>query len=174
MAAQVLRRVQKLPFDDDRRKSFLEITINDFATHLLTGLPEPGALFKPSLWREQVSVYMSLCPPETSKHAGRPIIIKGTRRGILDSHGHSLLNNKYATAGGISRNHNSSLRLVENGLKEAGIPYKATGFSNGAGTKGTIKRKLPPILDENSTKNIKQNNPRSFVDSHSSQREQRC
>ena len=82
-------------------------------------------------------------PPETSKHAGRPIIIiiKGTRRGVLDSsHGHNLLNNKRATAGGILRNDNSSLLLVENGLKEPGIPqvyqiYQANG--------GTFKRQLP-------------------------------
>ena len=59
-----------------------------------------------------------------------------------------------APAGGISRKLNSSLRLVENGLKEAGILYRATASSNGAGTKGTFKRQIPPILDKNSTKNI--------------------
>ena len=51
MATQVLRRDQKLPFDKEHRKSCLKITTGDFATHLLTGLPEPGALFKPPLWR---------------------------------------------------------------------------------------------------------------------------
>jgi hypothetical protein len=140
MAAQVLHRVQRLPFDDDRRKPFLEITTDNFAAHLLTGLPEPGALFKLFLWREHVSVHG---PPETSKHAGRPIIIKG----VLDSHGHNLLNNKHAAAGGIPRNHNSSLRLVEKGLKEAGILSYPIFLR--CRYQRHFQASLPHILDEN-------------------------
>ena len=56
------RRVIELSYDDPRRKAFLEIMYNEFATNLLTGLPVQGVLFKPAKWKEQVSVYMALPP----------------------------------------------------------------------------------------------------------------
>jgi len=45
MNADMLRRVIELRFDDPRRKALLEILHNEFATHLLTGLPVQGVLF---------------------------------------------------------------------------------------------------------------------------------
>ena len=63
MNADILRRVIELPYE--------------FATNLLTGLPVQGVLYKPAKWKEQVSVYMGLPPPETRKSVNQHIIIKG-------------------------------------------------------------------------------------------------
>jgi len=52
MNAGMLRRIIELPFDDHRRKALLEILYNEFATHLLTGPPVQGVLFKPAKWKE--------------------------------------------------------------------------------------------------------------------------
>jgi len=48
MNAYMPRRTIELPFDDPRRRALLEILYNEFATHLLTGLPVQGVLFKPA------------------------------------------------------------------------------------------------------------------------------
>jgi len=77
MNADIPRRVIELPYDDPRRKALLEILHNEFATNLLTGLPVQGVLFKPAKWKEQVSIYMGLPPPETRKSVNQHIIIKG-------------------------------------------------------------------------------------------------
>ena len=63
MNAGMLRRIIELPFDDPHRKALLEILYNEFATHLLTGLPVQGVLFTPAKWKEQVSIYMGLPTP---------------------------------------------------------------------------------------------------------------
>jgi len=60
---------------------------------------------------------------------------------------------KYATGGGTSRSHNTSLGLVEDALNSAGVPCKSTGSTNGSGTKNTFVRQLPPTMNEASTKN---------------------
>ena len=60
MNAYMPRRTIELPFDDPRRRALLEILYNEFATHLLTGLPVQGVLFKPAKGKEQVSIYMGL------------------------------------------------------------------------------------------------------------------
>jgi hypothetical protein len=44
---------------------------------VLTGLPVQGELFKPAKWKEKVSVYLGLPPPETRKSVNQHIIIKG-------------------------------------------------------------------------------------------------
>ena len=102
MNADILRRVIELPYDDPRRKALLEILHNEFATNLLTGLPVQGVLFKPAKWKEQVSVYMGLPPPETRKSVNQHIIIKGVIRGKVDLHANNLLNSHYATGGGTA------------------------------------------------------------------------
>jgi hypothetical protein len=53
------------------------------------------------------------------------------------------LNSKYATGGGTSLNHNTTLGNAEVGLHDAGVPFKSTGSTNGQGTKNTFRRKLP-------------------------------
>jgi len=128
---------------DPRRKALLEILHNEFATNLLTGLPVQGVLFKPAKWKEQVSVYMGLPPPETRKSVNQHIIIKGVIRGKVDLHANNLLNSHYATGGGTSLNHNTILGNVEVGLHDAGFPFKSTGSTNGQGTKNTFQRQLP-------------------------------
>jgi hypothetical protein len=143
MNADILRRVIELPYDDPRRKALLEILHNEFATNLLTGLPVQGVLFKPAKWKEQVSVYMGLPPPETRKSVNQHIIIKGVIRGKVDLHANNLLNSHYATGGGTSLNHNTILGNVEVGLHDAGVPFKSTGSTNGQGTKNTFRRQLP-------------------------------
>ena len=115
MNADILRRVRELPYDDPRRKALLEILHNEYATNLLTGLPVQGVLFKPAKWKEQVSVYMGLPPPETRKSVNQHIIIKGVIRGKVDLHAYNLLNSHYATGGGTSLNHNTILGNVEVG-----------------------------------------------------------
>jgi len=143
MNADIFRRVIELPYDDPRRKAPLEILYNEFATNLLTGLPVQGVLFKPAKWKEQVSVYMGLPPPETRKSVNQHMIIKGVIRGKVDLHANNLLNSHYATGGGTSLNHNTILGNVEVGLHDAGVPFKSTGSTNGQGTKGTFQGQLP-------------------------------
>jgi len=143
MNASILRRVIELPYDDPRRKALLEILYNEFATNLLTGLPVQGVLFKPAKWKEHVSVYMGLPPPETRKSVNQHIIIKGVIRGKVDLHANNLLNSHYAPGGGTSPNHNTILGNVEVGLHDAGVPFKSTGSTNGQGTKNIFRRKLP-------------------------------
>ena len=75
MNADMLRRIIELPFDDPRRKALLEILYNEFATHLLRGLPVQGVLFTPAKWKEQVSIYMGLPTPETRKLVNQNTII---------------------------------------------------------------------------------------------------
>ena len=87
-------------------------------------------LFKPANWKEQVSVYMGLPPPETRKSANQHIIIKGVIRGNVDLHANNLLNSHYATGGGTSLNHNTILGNV--GVSSLHDP------TNGQGTKGTV------------------------------------
>jgi hypothetical protein len=110
-------------------------------------------LFKPAKWKEQVSVYMGLPPPETRKSVNQHIIIKGVIRGKVDLHANNLLNSQYATGGGTSLNHNTTLGNVEVALHNAGVPYKSTGSTNGQGTKGTFQRQLPRNMSDSSTKN---------------------
>jgi len=126
---------------------------NEFATHLLTGLPVQGVLFKPAKWKEQVSTYMGLPTPATRKLVNQNIIIKGAKRGTVDLYANNIFNTKYATGGGTSRNHNTSLGLVEDALHTAGVPCKSTGSTNGSGTKNTFVRQLPRTMNEESTKN---------------------
>ena len=121
MNADMLRRIIELPFDDPRRKALLEIWYNDFATTLLTGLPVQGVLFKPAKWKEQVSIYMGLPTPETRKLVNQNIIIRGAKRGKVDLYANNIFNTKYATGGGTTRNHNTSLGLVEDALHTAGF-----------------------------------------------------
>jgi hypothetical protein len=78
------------------------------------------------------------------------IIIEGVIRGKVDSHASSLLNSHYATGGGASLNHNTTLGSVEVGLHDAGVPYKSTGSTNGQGAKGTFQGQLPPNLSGSS------------------------
>jgi hypothetical protein len=66
------RRIRKSSWTS---KALLEILYNEFATNFLTGLPVEGVLFKPAKWKEQVSVYMGLPPPETRKSVNQHIII---------------------------------------------------------------------------------------------------
>ena len=49
------------------------------------------------------------------------IIIRGAKRGILDLYTNNIFNTKYATGGGTSRNHNTSLGFVEDALHTAGV-----------------------------------------------------
>ena len=84
MNTDILHRIKELPYDDPRRKALLEILHNEFATNLLTSLPVQGVLFKQAKWKEQVSVYMGLPPPETRKSVNQYIIIKGVIRGKAD------------------------------------------------------------------------------------------
>jgi hypothetical protein len=102
-----------------------------------------GVLFKPAKWKEQVSVYMGLPPPETRKSVNQHISIKGVIRGKVDLHANNLLNSHYATGGGTSLNHNTTLGNVEVGLHDAGVPFKSTGSTNGQGTKNTFRRQFP-------------------------------
>jgi hypothetical protein len=129
MNADILRRVIELPYE--------------FATNLLTGLPVQGVLYKPAKWKEQVSVYMGLPPPETRKSVNQHIIIKGVIRGKVDFHANNLLNSHYATGRGTSLNHNTILGNVEVGVHDAGVPFKSTGSTNGQGTKNIFQRQLP-------------------------------
>jgi len=76
---------------------------------------------------------------------------------LLYAKGHSYANNifntKYATGGRTSRNHNTSLGLVEDALHTAGVPCKSTGSTSGSGTKNTFVKQLPSAMNEASTKN---------------------
>ena len=102
-----------------------------------------GVLFKPAKWKEQVSVYMELSPPETRRSVNQHIITKGVIRGNVDLHASNLLNSHYATGGGTSLNHNTILGNVKVGFHDAGVPFKSTGSTNGQGTKNTFRRQLP-------------------------------
>jgi len=86
---------------------------------------------------------MGLPPPETRKSVNQHIIIKGVIRGKVDLHANNLLNSHYATGGGTSLNHNTTLGNVEVGLHDAGVPFKSTGSTNGQGTKNIFQRQLP-------------------------------
>jgi hypothetical protein len=79
--ADILRRVIELPYDNPRRSALLKFMYNKFATNLVTGLPVQGVPFKPAKWKERVSVYMGLTPPETRKSVNQNTIIKGVIRG---------------------------------------------------------------------------------------------
>jgi len=71
----------------------------------------------------------------------------------VDLYANNIFNTKYAIGGGTSRNHNTSLGLVEDALHTAGVPCKSTGSTNGSGTKNTSVKQLPSTMNEASTKN---------------------
>jgi len=114
MNAGMLRRVIELPFNDLPRKALLEFLYIEFATHLLAGLPVQGVLFKPAKWK------------------GANIIIIGAK--TVDLYANNIFNAKYATGGGMSRNHRTSLGFVEGAMHIADVPYKPTASTNGPGT----------------------------------------
>jgi len=121
MDAGILRGFIELPYDDPRGRALLEILYNEFATHIPTGLPVQGVLFKPAKWKEQVSNYMGLPTPETHKIMNQAIIIEGAKRGAVDLYTNNIFNTKYATGGGTSRSHNIPLGFVSS-LKTHCIP----------------------------------------------------
>jgi len=100
-----------------------------------------------------MSIRMGLPTPETRKLANQNIIIKGAKRRTVDLYANNLFNTKYATGGGTSRNHNTSLGFVEDALHTAGVPCKSTGSTNGSGTKSTFEGQLPPTMNDASTEN---------------------
>jgi len=99
---------------------------------------------------------MGLPTPETCKLVNQSIIFKGAKRGTVDLYANSIFKTKYATEGGTSRNHNTSLGFVEDALHTDRVPCKPIGSTNGSGTIDTSEGPLPdptPAMNEASTKN---------------------
>ena len=109
-----------------------------------------GVLFKPAKWKERVSVYIEVPPPETCRSVNQQIITKAVIRRIARMHASNLLISDYATGGGTSLNHNTALGNVEVGLHNAGVPYKFTGSTNGQNTNGTFQGQVPRNLSGSS------------------------
>jgi len=67
----------------------------------------------------------------------------------VDLYANNTFNTKYATGGGTSRNHSTSLGFVEDALHTGGVPCKSTGSTCGSGFEG----QLPPTMHGASTEN---------------------
>ena len=106
-AKAVDRRMTALPLDDHRRKAWLAVTGNSFATQIMNGLPVPEVPITPTRWHVAASLYMGIPIKILNPYTGQTIDCGGAHNPTVDQHGHNLLSLNHARGGGISAHHNS-------------------------------------------------------------------
>ena len=129
-ATLVHLRMCRLNHEDPRRKSWLEVHANSFATQLMAGMPVGSVPFTSARWH--VAVQRSFGLPLTvllRNYIGERINSGGTDTTRLDAYGNNILGLPHAKGGGTAALHNNIISAVAFSLLRAGIPTKATGVN---------------------------------------------
>ena len=123
----IQQRMCSLPYDDHRRKAWLEVHGNEFAT--LLGRPE--VVFSANRWYTAVAIHFGVPVMACIRYIGSRIKTGGSQNQVVDAHGHHLLSLTHSFGGGTSALHNSLISAVSHSLELAGVYAKSKGVNNG-------------------------------------------